>query len=181
MFNLVLSNGKIPPALKKSVICPVLKKGDASNIENYRPITLHSNFAKVLESDIIQQNLCVHKIYYLISAAWLHEESINFNKFVMHYTRHFRDTWWYFSKKMRLYEFSDLLLSLFGSYLIDRQQCVRYHNSLFETFVPTSGVPQGSNLEHCCSCYLSTIYQSIYRVINCCSQTTYNCIIRYPQ
>ena len=49
-------------------------------------------------------------------------------------------------KKMSLLDFSDSLLALVRSYLMNRQHCVRYCNCMSNSFVLTSGVPQGSNL-----------------------------------
>jgi hypothetical protein len=39
----------IPERWKESRICPVLKKGDPSLINNYRPISILSNLSKVFE------------------------------------------------------------------------------------------------------------------------------------
>lgn len=48
--------------------------------------------------------------------------------------------------KLRLFSFSDSLVSLLKSYLEDRRFMVRYQNFTSRPFSPTSGVPQGSNL-----------------------------------
>ena len=50
IFNLILSTGIFPDCWKKTRITPVYKKGDKENIVNYRPISLLSNFSKILES-----------------------------------------------------------------------------------------------------------------------------------
>ena len=47
---------------------------------------------------------------------------------------------------MSLLGFSDSLLVLFRSYLMNRQHCVRYCNCMSNSFVLTSGVLQGSYL-----------------------------------
>jgi Notch-like protein len=49
LTNLSLSTGKVPESLKISKIKPVLKKGSANEIENYRPTSLISSFSKILE------------------------------------------------------------------------------------------------------------------------------------
>ena len=51
--------------------------------------------------------------------------------------------------KLKQFSFSESLFLLFKSYLLQRQQCVRYKNFFSEMYIylPTSGVPQGSNLE----------------------------------
>jgi hypothetical protein len=49
MFNLILKCSVFPERWKESRICPVLKKGDPSLINNYRPISILSNLSKVFE------------------------------------------------------------------------------------------------------------------------------------
>ena len=48
--------------------------------------------------------------------------------------------------KLQSYGFTQSLLSLLESYLLNRVQFVRYCNFYSSSFSPTSGVPQGSNL-----------------------------------
>lgn len=50
LFNLALNTCSFPTVWKLAKICPVFKKGDKSNVENYRPIVIISNFAKVFEN-----------------------------------------------------------------------------------------------------------------------------------
>lgn len=52
IINLVFVTGKFPEILKKAVIKPILKTGDPLEINNYRPISLISNFAKIIEKCI---------------------------------------------------------------------------------------------------------------------------------
>ena len=49
LFNLSISKGKFPNILKISRVIPLFKNGDTSNIKNYRPISLISQFAKIFE------------------------------------------------------------------------------------------------------------------------------------
>ena len=49
IFNLSIRNGEFIECLKVAKICPVFKKGDPRKISNYRPISLLSNFSKILE------------------------------------------------------------------------------------------------------------------------------------
>lgn len=49
LINLSLSTGVFPDYLKVSVVKPLHKKGDRTNISNFRPITLQSVFSKVYE------------------------------------------------------------------------------------------------------------------------------------
>ena len=59
LFNLSLSSGHLPSGWKQANIVPVYKKGDRSNVANYRPIALTSIVCKMLES-IVADNLRVH-------------------------------------------------------------------------------------------------------------------------
>lgn len=49
IFNICLAEGIWPRALKSAVIVPIYKNGDYCEPSNYRPISLISNLAKVLE------------------------------------------------------------------------------------------------------------------------------------
>ena len=49
IFNLSLSQGKFIDCFKLATVCPVPKKSHSNNINNYRPISLLSNFSKILE------------------------------------------------------------------------------------------------------------------------------------
>ena len=49
IFNLSLSKGEFINDFKIAKVCPVFKKGNAKDINNYRPISLLSNASKILE------------------------------------------------------------------------------------------------------------------------------------
>ena len=49
LFNVYVSNGVFPNWLKVAEVIPVFKKGDKNNPTNYRPISLLSQFDKILE------------------------------------------------------------------------------------------------------------------------------------
>jgi hypothetical protein len=65
IFNLALSTGIFPARMKYSVVKPLLKKGDKSNISNYRPISLLTSFSRILEKIIyirLYKHLITHNI-----------------------------------------------------------------------------------------------------------------------
>jgi hypothetical protein len=49
IFNLSFRQGVVPDQLKIAKIVPIFKSGDPLLMDNYRPISLLSNFSKVLE------------------------------------------------------------------------------------------------------------------------------------
>jgi hypothetical protein len=55
LVNETIMSGKFPDALKIAKIIPVYKKGDRSNMNNYRPIALLPVLSKVLEKVLNEQ------------------------------------------------------------------------------------------------------------------------------
>ena len=49
IINLIFKTGQVPNYFKQSVITPIFKDGTRNKIQNYRPISLINNFAKILE------------------------------------------------------------------------------------------------------------------------------------
>ena len=73
IFNASLLQGKYPDSLKVGKITPIHKKGDHSNINNYRPVTVLSVISKILE------RLMFNRLYsYLESNNLLHESQFGF-------------------------------------------------------------------------------------------------------
>lgn len=50
LFNCILDTGFFPKSWSSSIIVPVYKKGDCTNPDNYRGISLVSNMAKLFTS-----------------------------------------------------------------------------------------------------------------------------------
>ena len=55
LFNLSLTTGKVPKCWKKKRVTPVFKKGDADDVNNYRPISILSVSMKVFEKVVHNQ------------------------------------------------------------------------------------------------------------------------------
>lgn len=167
LFNLIISSKQFPKTWKISKIIPVLKSGDPSNIANYRPISILCNFSKLFESIIYKK--IYYKIKNIISInqhGFVEKRSTVTNLAVFTqfasdvldshgqldviYTD-FRKAFdqidhYVLLTKLASFGFSDDLVSVFSSYLINRSQFVFYNGFGSQFFVPTSGVPQGSNL-----------------------------------
>ena len=57
IINLSLSTSSVPSQLKIAKVIPLFKQGDASSMDNYRPISLLSSFSKILEK-VVCNRLC---------------------------------------------------------------------------------------------------------------------------
>ena len=57
LFNKSLQSGIVPASYKEANVCPIHKKGDRSNVCNYRPISLLNSENKVMERLIFKKSL----------------------------------------------------------------------------------------------------------------------------
>lgn len=169
LFNLSFQHGYLPPSYKCAKVVPVFKTGNKSRFDNYRPISLLSNFAKLLEKIVsiqmirfIEENKILYKHQYgfrpghdttqpLINL--LDRIYTNLNKPISEYTLNvFLDLKKAFDTvdigilltKLEFYGFRHSSLKWFKNYLSNRQQFVSIEgvNSCKKTI--KFGVPQGS-------------------------------------
>lgn len=167
LYNMALSNSRFPDIWKVARVCPILKSGSASMLDNYRPISILNNFAKVFEMALygrifpqvkrfissrqhgfFEGRSTVSNLIY--STQYISSVLDNRGQVDVIYTD--------FSKafdrighdiilgKLSRFGFSELLLSFFSSYLKGRQYFVQYNGWKSAPYLGTSGVPQGSNL-----------------------------------
>ena len=169
IYNLSITEGCVPTALKHAYITPVFKSGDETLLNNYRPISVLPVFSKVLErlifnrtySFITENNILSDQQFgfrkklstemALLSAVDKITQAID-NK--EHTIGLFLDL----KKAFDTVNLSILLNKLervgirgnpllwFRSYLTQRTQSVKYGNTISTPRVVTTGVPQGSTL-----------------------------------
>ena len=58
IFTQSFNAGKFPSRFKLAKVVPVLKKGNSTDLNNYRPISLPNTFSKILEKSMHKKMLC---------------------------------------------------------------------------------------------------------------------------
>ena len=52
---MIICQSEFPQLFKSGIVCPVLKKGNAKYVSNYRPVQLNSPISKIAEAVINSQ------------------------------------------------------------------------------------------------------------------------------
>ncbi|CAH2096746.1 unnamed protein product [Euphydryas editha] len=169
IFNLCFETAVFPTALKKAIIHPVLKDGDANLPSNYRPIAVLSSLSKILER-LINKRL----VQYLEHFGLISEQQYGFRKgrstngavldLVGHVVQNLNQNKKVLSIFLDLKKAFDTIpittlllklekvgvrglpLKLFQNYLTDRSQMVRIDSYGSDELPVYYGVPQGSIL-----------------------------------
>lgn len=169
LFNLCINEGNFPDAFKISIVLPLFKKGDTSNIDNYRPIAIIPIFSKIFEIILkdkiykyLDMNNCFHccqfgfrtrcsttqailKVVSSVVEALENGEHVSLS--LCDLSKAFDCVSFdILISKLQCYGIRGLPLKLFTSYLRDRQQCVSVNGNLSELAGVSHGVPQGSVL-----------------------------------
>ena len=169
IFNSSLLSGNIPKIWKKSIITQIFKKGEPSNSNNYRPISITCVMCRVLERIISKQlifylksnNLLTKYQYGFISGkstelqltkclkCWYNE--LNNKKCVDIIYIDFAKAFNVVSHekllfKLKSYGISNKIIKWFYNLLSNRSQITRVENSFYNSSIVKSGVPQGSVL-----------------------------------
>ena len=170
LINLSLETGFVPQQMKVSKIIPLYKtgSGDKSNFSNYRPISILSSFAKLIEKIV-----CSQLMYYLNNHGLLYKHQYGFrgkhgtSHPLIHFTNKvsealnennlnlliFIDLKKAFDtvnfdillNKINNYWFKNIENNWFKNYLNNRVQFVQLPcGTLSNESVVTCGVPQGS-------------------------------------
>jgi hypothetical protein len=169
LINVIISTGVVPPRLKEAIIIPIPKGGNAADPSSYRPISILNFLHKLFEKYV---NFKLKS--YLISNCLLSDYQFGYIKYrnitnpialLLDYVsfslddslipvavsidfRKAFDTCDHVKLLNRLISmgFHDTMIKLFGSYLDNRSNRVKFKGLLGEAFVTKTGVPQGSIL-----------------------------------
>lgn len=169
IFNLSFETGVFPDDLKIAVVIPLHKKGDSGDLNTYRPISLLSNFSKILEKLVksrLVKFLKINNILSLNQYGFVEKKStedallsllsnvydglnskLNVAGLFIDITKAF-DSVDHHILLSRLWEIGVRGVSnmWFRSYLAGRKQCVRVRDSSSSLLPISLGVPQGSVL-----------------------------------
>ena len=169
IINISLSQGRIPDEWKCARVTPLFKKGDVTDMDNFRPISILSVASKVLERAVHHQ-LCdfldKHKLLSPYQCGFRRKHStesatIAFSDFIRRGMDQglltgavFIDLRKAFDSighdallsKLEYYGLRGTELDWFRSYLIDRKQVVNFGKETSNPCSITSGVQQGSIL-----------------------------------
>jgi hypothetical protein len=169
IFNLSMSSGIFPSALKISRVVPIFKSGDPTLCDNYRPIALLSSVSKTLEKIIairLTNHLDDHKILYpgqfgfqrrrnteqdLIRVHNYITEKLNNNEYCIGVFLDLKKAFDVCTHEILLKKLNNLgvrgvALRWFVSYLADRLQFVEVDNCRSEILALNISVIQGSTL-----------------------------------
>lgn len=165
--NLVLNCKTYPNIWKQSKIFPVFKSGRKDYIENYRPISLLSNFSKICESYIydalyehFEPLLSVNQHGFVKGRSTL-TNLFTFTDRIVHSLNFYNQVDVIFTDlskafdildhdilidKLQRMNLSQSYITLLKSYLIERKCMISYSGYYSEPYGMKTGVPQGSNL-----------------------------------
>ena len=169
LINKSLLNGIFPASLKKAQVIPLFKNGSRDDVNNYRPISLLSNYSKIYEKVVCNQL----KRYFEMNAIFnINQYGFRSNKNTVNAVinlltdvyKSLDDGNLYFSmfldlkkafdsvsheillSKLEFYGVRGIPLSWLRSYLSSRSQCVIVNGVSSSERTVTCGVPQGSVL-----------------------------------
>ena len=169
MINKSLASGVFPGIWKHAKVNPIFKAGSKDDVNNYRPISILPTLSKIIEKWIqiklmsylnkhtllhenqsgFRKNHSTESALILMTDTWL--KAINEGKLVGCAMIDFRKAFdlvdhQLLLKKLRIYQFSDMSLSWFKSYLSNRTQQVVINDCSSVNGDVLCGVPQGSIL-----------------------------------
>jgi len=169
IINMSFQSGKFPEDLKCSIVTPIFKGGDKHSPGNYRPISVTSQFSKIIEKAINTRLIKYFSRHSIISSRQFGfregcstedalfscfkyiYSSINDNKRTLAVFLDLAKAFDTVShglllKKLENYGIRGVALELLKSYLTNREQIVKLGQTKSTSMVMKSGVPQGTVL-----------------------------------
>lgn len=167
IFNQSIATGIFPSHFKRAHVMPIFKRGDKTDVTNYRPICILNSISKIFErlvhdgilaflNDVIDTcqhgfmknrstatntSICVNNI------ARNLERGTETHAIYTDFSKAFESTnFRILLRKLRYYGINGELLRWFETYLMNRELRVIFGGSSSSPFTPLSGVPQGSVL-----------------------------------
>lgn len=167
LYNLSSRTSIYPDRWKTSIISPIHKSGDKSNIENYRPISIISAISKIFERaihnhiSIITKDLISIKQHGFRTGKSTLSNLLEYDDYLVNnmvkgsqVDTIFTDMSKAFDKvshnillkKLATFRLNKCLIKLIESFLKNRKQIVCVYGAKSSEIEPTSSVPQGSVL-----------------------------------
>ena len=169
IFNQSICEGVFPEKLKLAKVSPVFKKGNKSDMNNYRPISVLSVFSKILERLVYKRVYSfLEKNNILYGSQFGFRKGLSTSMALLEFLNKIVDA---FEKdsfvmgifidlskafdtinheilltKLYNYGLRGIAHKWFFSYLTNRKQCTRFNNSLSDFQYIRCGVPQGTLL-----------------------------------
>ena len=169
LLNLSIQSGEYPKMLKKAKVTPIFKKGNKSDPNNYRPISVLPVISSIFErhiSNCVTKFMDTHNLIYHNQSGFRKNHSCQtaLTKLVEHLLAQMNEnntvgvvlldltkafdlvSHKILLQKLRSYKFYNQSLAWFNSYLSDRTQQVHISGKLSTERDIKAGVPQGSVL-----------------------------------
>ena len=169
IINTSIINGEFPDVWKEAIVTPILKKGDATKKENYRPVSCLPVASKVLEKIVCDQITRFMEIHNLLPE---NQHGFRSKRSTMTALEAMQYEWaqnsenklktgilfWdlsaaydtlspdLFCDKIKIYGFDNNACKWFKSFLTDRSQRVKIKQAVSSPAKLESGVPQGGIL-----------------------------------
>ena len=169
IINNSISTGIFPDQWKEAIVVPILKKGDAKELKNYRPVSCLASASKVLEKVVCDQLTRFAESHGLLPTS---QHGFRTGRSTMTALSSMQKSWiknteeglmtgilvWdlssafdtldinLFLKKLTLYGSDPTTLSWFESFLTGRSQRVKIGDAMSTALELVSGVPQGGIL-----------------------------------
>ena len=169
IFNLSLQSGKLPNVWKEAIVVPIFKKGQRSNPENYRPVSLTTVACRIMEKIIhkkITHHLLINQLIsdcqhgFISQRSTLTQQISFFNRLAQNQTRKqdcnaiYLDFTKAFDKishnkllhVLSHFKINNIVLTWIRNFLSNRTQKTVIEGTYSASCPVTSGVPQGSVL-----------------------------------